>query len=40
MEDTTIIIIAVALLALVVVSPGPCICDLENQPDLQGELSA
>ncbi len=41
MEDQTIILIAVAILALVVLSPGPCECVTNDDADgMQGALSA
>ena len=40
MEDQTIILIAVAILALVVLSPGPCNCVTDDDASMVGVLSA
>ena len=39
MEDQTIILVAVAILALVVLSPGPCNC-VTDDDTMGGALSA
>jgi hypothetical protein len=37
MEDQTIILIAVAILALIILSPGPCSCITEDET-MEGTL--
>ena len=41
MEEQTIILVAVAILALIVLSPGPCTCVTEDDATgMEGVLSA